>query len=258
MSTGLPTLASGGRNARSRARVSAENGDDGQAGRFARVDGENAGSAGVGDDRDAPAGGQRLRVEARRDVEHLVDRVGADDAGLMEQRVDGDVARGQRGRVAAGRARPGARPAGLDRDDRLLPRDAPREAREAPRVAERLEVEQDDRRVRRRLPSTRSRSLLDTSALLPTLTNADRPTLPLGWRAPESPGRARRSATRTRLRPAGGTIGENEALSWTPGAVLSSAHAVGPDHPHARGRGPCRRAAAAARGPRRRFRRSRR
>ena len=123
MSTGLPTLASGGRNARrARSRVAAENGDTVRPAASHASTARMPGSAGVGDDRDAAAGGQRLRVEARRDVEHLVDRVGADDAGLVEQRVDGDVAGGQRRGVAAGRARPGARASGLHRDDRLVPR----------------------------------------------------------------------------------------------------------------------------------------
>ena len=119
MSTGLPMLASAGRNAARRARVSSLNWRDVESGRLAGVDGEDAGPAGVGDDRDARPAGSGCAVEARRDVEHLVDRVGADDAGLVEQRVDGDVAGGERGGVAAGGARSGARPSGLHRDDRL-------------------------------------------------------------------------------------------------------------------------------------------
>ncbi len=56
----------------------------GEAGCFACVDREDARAAGVGDDRDAGSRRERLRVEQDRDVEHLVDRRGADDAGLME------------------------------------------------------------------------------------------------------------------------------------------------------------------------------
>jgi hypothetical protein len=70
---------------------------------------QNAWSSGVGDDRDATTRWERLGVEAGGDVEHLVQRVGANHAGLMKQRVDGDIARGQRGRVAARRPRSGAR-----------------------------------------------------------------------------------------------------------------------------------------------------
>ena len=56
----------------------------GEAGRLACVDRENPRAAGVGDDRDAVSRRERLRVEQDRDIEHLVDRLGADDAGLME------------------------------------------------------------------------------------------------------------------------------------------------------------------------------
>ena len=110
------------------------------------------GSAGVGDDADPRAPRQRLRVQARGDVEHLVDRVDANDAGLMEERVDGDVAGRQRGGVTAGGAR--ARPASarLDRHDRLGASDASGDPREPPRVAERFEIEQDDARAGILLP----------------------------------------------------------------------------------------------------------
>ena len=64
--------------------------------------------------------GARLRRQQRRDVEQLGERVGADHAGLAEQRVDGDVRGGQqRAGVRRGRARAGGRAAALDRDDRL-------------------------------------------------------------------------------------------------------------------------------------------
>ena len=148
---------------------------------------------------------QRLRVEARGHVEHLVDRVGADDPGLLEQRVDRDVAGGERGGVAAGRARPRPRPSGLHRDDRL------RRARSGGRAAR---TGADCRTIRGRAGSRAvagsasqycSRSLPETSALLPTLTNVDKPTPRSRGRARGSPGRARRSATTSATRPAGGT-----------------------------------------------------
>ena len=78
-----------------------------------------------------------------------------------------------------------------------------------------------------------SRSLPDTSALLPTLTNVDRPTLPLGWRARESPCPSAPLCDENATRPAGGTIGENDAFSRTRRRGVEQAHAVGPDHPHA-------------------------
>ena len=81
MSTGLPMLASAGRNAASRA--ACRGGELGTTVSPAASQASTArmpGPAGVGDDRRRGARGQRLRVEAGRDVEHLVDRVGADDA----------------------------------------------------------------------------------------------------------------------------------------------------------------------------------
>ena len=120
--------------------------------RLAGIHGENAGAARVGDDRDAAAGGQRLRLQAGGDVEHLVDGVGADDARLLEEGVDGDVAGGERRRVAARRPRAGASAARFDGDDRLDPRDAPREPGKAARVPERFEIQQDHARGRVALP----------------------------------------------------------------------------------------------------------
>ena len=67
----------------------------------ARINSEDARSARVGDDRHTPSCGQRLPVETRGDVEHLVDRVGADHAGLLKQCIDRDIARGQGSGVAA-------------------------------------------------------------------------------------------------------------------------------------------------------------
>ena len=74
-------------------------------------------------------GRERLVREHLAAVEQLLERVDADHARLAEQRVDGDVGAGQRGRVRRGAACPGLRAAALHRDDRLLPRDAPGEPR---------------------------------------------------------------------------------------------------------------------------------
>ena len=89
------------------------------------------------------AGRQRLVGQQRGHVEQLVERVAADDAGLAEERVDGHVGAGQRGRVRGGRALPGLAAAALDGHDRLARRDPPGDPREAAAVAERLEVEDD-------------------------------------------------------------------------------------------------------------------
>ena len=200
---------------------------DGQAGRDARVDGQDARSAGVRDDRDAAALRERLGVETRRDVEHLVDRVGADDAGLVEQGLDGRVARGQRGGVAAGRARAGTRPSGLDRHDRLGSADAARETREAPRVAERFEIQQDHARARVAFPVLQQIVARDVGLVADAdeLGQSD-----LAGRPParESRGPGRRSATRSARCPCRGNIGENDALSLTAGSVFSSPMQLGP------------------------------
>ena len=49
--------------------------------------------------------GSGLAREQRRDVEQLLERVGADHAGLVEERVDGGLRAGERGGVRAGRPR---------------------------------------------------------------------------------------------------------------------------------------------------------
>ena len=64
-------------------------------------------------------GGKRLRIEARGDVEHLVDRVGTNHARLLKETVDRQLARGESGRMACGGAQPGGRAAGFDDHNRL-------------------------------------------------------------------------------------------------------------------------------------------
>ena len=107
-------------------------------------------------ERDAAAARHRLRGEQRRDVDELVERLRPDHAGLAEERVDRGVRAGERSGVRARRLAAGARRAALHREDRLRARDAARDARERARVAERLEVEHDELRVRRRPPTTRA------------------------------------------------------------------------------------------------------
>src|SRR6185312_15974561 len=87
-----------------------------------------------------------LRGEEGSRVEQLLERACAQDAGLPEQRVDRRV-RGREGRrVRARGARTGPTRSAAHRDDRLRPCDATGDARELPRVAEGLEVEEDGRR----------------------------------------------------------------------------------------------------------------
>jgi len=109
----------------------------------ARVGGEDAGSAGVADDRDPAAAGDRLMGEDHRGREQLVERVDADHARLAEQRVDGDIGCGQRRGVRRRGTTAGRGASDLHRDDRFGPRDVAREPDELPRVPERLEVEED-------------------------------------------------------------------------------------------------------------------
>ena len=111
----------------------------------ARVGGEDARPAGVGEDRDGRPAGKRLAGEQRGDVEELAEGVGADDAGLAEERIDRHVGRGEQ-RAGVGARGPGTRgrSSRLDGQDRLLRRDARRDPGEAAGVPERLEVEQDD------------------------------------------------------------------------------------------------------------------
>ena len=112
--------------------------------RLARVGAQDAEPAGVGDDGHRSAGRQRLGGEHRRDVEQLAERVGADDARLVEQRVDRLLGAGQRRGVRARGADPRAAAAALHGQDRLAARHPPRDPAEAPRVAERLEVDQHE------------------------------------------------------------------------------------------------------------------
>jgi hypothetical protein len=111
-------------------------------------------------DRYTPAARQRLSLETRGDVEHLVERLRADDSRLVKERVDAGIAGRQRRRVAAGGARAGIRPPGLDADNRLDPADPPRELCEPARV-ERLEY---SRMTDVGIASQCSRSLPETSA----------------------------------------------------------------------------------------------
>ena len=122
MSIGLARPACGGRNdAQRRQGVGAELRQL-EAVRLAGVGEQDAGAAGVGDDTDARAGGYRLRREQGGDVEQLLERAGADHAGLIEEGVDGDVEAGQRRGVARRGARAGRRAARLHRHDRLVAR----------------------------------------------------------------------------------------------------------------------------------------
>ena len=169
----------------------------------------------------------RLVREQGRDVEQLLEPLGPDDAGLPEQGVDDGVARRQRAGVRGRGARPGVRAAGLDRDDRLGAADAPGDLAELLRVAEALEVEQDDRRCADRRPSTESdRCPRRRPCCRPRRSSRCR--CRAASRSRGSRGPARRSASTSRRRPAGGYTGENVAFRRTAGSVLSRPMQLGP------------------------------
>ena len=116
---------------------------DDQADGRGGVRGEQAEGVRVADDRDPAAARQRLVGEQLGDVEHVVQRVDLDHAGLPEHRVHGL----RRRRDLADRVTHRhtlRRPPGPDRDDRLAQRDPAGDPRELARVADRLEVHHHD------------------------------------------------------------------------------------------------------------------
>ena len=116
---------------------------DDQADRGGGVGGEKSEGVGVADDRDTTAARQGLVREQLGDVEHVVERVDLDDAGLTEHRVDGLRRRGDLAdRVAHRHTLGGATRA--HRHDRLAQRDATSDPRELARVTDRLEVHHHD------------------------------------------------------------------------------------------------------------------
>ena len=143
MSIGLPSPASRGRRGGELLPGRGFERRDGQPLGLARVGREDAGTAGVGQDRDAPAARDRLVRQQGRDIEELFEGLRADHAGLPEERVDDGVALRQRARVRRRGPRAGPGAAGLDRHDGLRPGDAPRDAREESGRAEALEVKED-------------------------------------------------------------------------------------------------------------------
>src|SRR5206468_11885462 len=54
-------------------------------------------AARIADDRDSRTGGYRLQGEELDYVEKLLERIGTNHAGLIEERINGDVQSGERG-----------------------------------------------------------------------------------------------------------------------------------------------------------------
>ena len=85
--------------------------------------------------------------QQHRCVHELLERLCPDHAGLVEERLNRGVGTRERSRVRARRLRACGRTPALERENRLRARDPSRDARELPRVAERLEVERDQVRA---------------------------------------------------------------------------------------------------------------
>ena len=115
-----------------------------EPGALAGVGAEDAEPAGVRDHPDAAAARERLGREQRGGVDELLERSCAQDAGLVEERVDGGVGARERRGVRARSARACRGRTGLQSEDRLAPGDPARDSGKRARVAERLEVEQDE------------------------------------------------------------------------------------------------------------------
>jgi hypothetical protein len=112
------------------------------------VGGDDAGPAGVRDDREAPALRARLLCEHLGHAEQLGDAVDAEHADTPEGGVQDVIGPGQRPGVR-GRGPGGLLGAtGLDDDDRLGERHLPRGRQEGARVADRLHVDDDALRAR--------------------------------------------------------------------------------------------------------------
>ena len=93
MSTGLPTLAAAGRkDAQLRGGSATESAGTSRPPRGAGVRGQDPGTAGVGQDADAPPCRDRLVREEHRHVEQLLERRRPDDACLAKEGVHDLVA----------------------------------------------------------------------------------------------------------------------------------------------------------------------
>ena len=153
MSTGFATPAAAGRNDRSSATVSAESSGTARP-RASQVSAHwIPRPPALVTIATLRALRDRLIREQRRDVEHLLERVGPDHAHLPQQRIHRAVGRREQGaRVRRGGALPRGAPAALHRHHGLAAADPPDDAREALWIPERLQVQEHDVRARVLLP----------------------------------------------------------------------------------------------------------
>ena len=120
--------------------------------RLACVCAEYGRTARIRHDGNASPQRQRLIRQRLREGEHLVQRLGANHAGLAEQRIHGDIAGGQCRRVGSRRPPPSLCPAGLDGDNGFVTADPARDAGKATWVAEGFEIQEDNVGVRVAFP----------------------------------------------------------------------------------------------------------
>ena len=116
--------------------------------RFACVSRQNSWTTGIGQDCDSSSGGDRLMRQHCGNIEHFLERVGSNHAGLTKQRFDDRVAGRECARMRCRRARTSRRPARLDRHNRLAPANVARQFAELARVPEALQIQQDDVGIR--------------------------------------------------------------------------------------------------------------
>ncbi len=115
--------------------------------RLACVRAENAQAACIREHTDPTTVRQWLRCKQRRHVEKLLERLRPQHSGLTKQRIDGGIRPRQRSGVRTRGTRARTRRPALQCEDRLRAGDAPSDTRELARIAERLEIEQDEIRA---------------------------------------------------------------------------------------------------------------
>ena len=144
MSIGFATLASAGSSSRRRVTVgAASSGRTRPAASHASAARMPSPPAFVSTATRRPGGSGWVESSVATSISSSSD-AGANDAGLVEERVDRGLGPGERGRVRARGALARRRRAALERENRLPPRHAPCQPPEPPRVSERLDVQEHE------------------------------------------------------------------------------------------------------------------
>ena len=188
-----------------------------EAARRARVGRHHAEAARVRHHADPAPARQRLALEQLGGVEQRLRGLDAQHAGLAEERI---------GRRVVERAPAAA----LDGEDRLAPRHAPGDLREAPRVAEGLHVEGDDRRALVVGPVLEQVVGRHVGAVAQRDEGRDAQAA-RGGVARAAPGRARPTATTAPARPGRTPTRPMSACRLDARLGVDDAQRVGPDQP---------------------------